>query len=195
MDNREGFKVLRSTSVRLRKRKDQARRNFLRDRRSGEFGYSSNHDGWSYVSFNPPVNRGEGLSSEIGRAGGSLSMMCDNSGQKYTNITRREVLSDSEEWREKRRPRNTEKKLWRKSVIGIEEPEKLKAVVYKDFGLIDSPKDQRIEIERTTSSLGYLPLKFSEFESGEHRCVQVMNNLICQNYPNLLISNSLFPFQ
>ena len=52
----DGYKMHRSTSIRLRKRRDQARKEFLKDRRSGEFGYSSHHDGWSYVSFKNPQN-------------------------------------------------------------------------------------------------------------------------------------------
>ena len=32
---------LRSTSIRLRRRRDQAKREFLDNRRSGEFGYST----------------------------------------------------------------------------------------------------------------------------------------------------------
>ena len=36
---------LRSTSIRLRRRRDQAKREFLDNRRSGEFGYSS--AGWN----------------------------------------------------------------------------------------------------------------------------------------------------
>ena len=170
MNEREGVKVLRSTSVRLRKRKDQARRHFLQERRSGEFGYSSTHGGWSYVSFLPPVSRKEN-STGIRRTGGSLSVMCDNS-ENYKEKTR-DMMSDSEEWREKRRMKNSDKKLWRKSAIGIGESEKCKDIIYKDFGLIDIPINQRIDSERTTSSLGYLPQRFGDFQNGEHRSVQV----------------------
>ena len=52
----DGYKMHRSTSIRLRKRRDQARKEFLNERKSGEFRYSSHHDGWSYVSFQSPEN-------------------------------------------------------------------------------------------------------------------------------------------
>ena len=52
----DGYKMQRSTSVRLRKRRDQARKEFLKERNSGEFGYRSHHDGWSYVAFKTPEN-------------------------------------------------------------------------------------------------------------------------------------------
>lgn len=56
----EAARLQRATSVRLRKRRDQARKDFLNNRRSGDFGYKSSpvsgvlDDGWDFQSFVQP---------------------------------------------------------------------------------------------------------------------------------------------
>merc|ERR1719412_3231667 len=57
-DSLQAARLHRAASVRLRKRKDQAKREFLNNRRSGEFGYRSENwrdsgAEWSYESFPP----------------------------------------------------------------------------------------------------------------------------------------------
>ena len=48
------YKVHRSTSIRLRKRRDQAKKDFLLGSPSGQFVSDTRHDGWSYMSFQEP---------------------------------------------------------------------------------------------------------------------------------------------
>ena len=57
----EAVRLQRATSVRLRRRRDQARKEFLNNRRSGDFGYKSSpaasgevDDGWDFQSFIQP---------------------------------------------------------------------------------------------------------------------------------------------
>ena len=57
----EAARLQRATSVRLRRRRDQARKEFLNNRRSGDFGYKSSpavngvlDDGWDFQSFIQP---------------------------------------------------------------------------------------------------------------------------------------------
>ena len=49
------MRLHRAASVRLRKRRDQARKEFLNNRRSGDFGYRTASgvvdDGWDFQSF------------------------------------------------------------------------------------------------------------------------------------------------
>ena len=45
-----------------------------------------------------------------------------------------------------------EKKIWRKSVIGLGEAERSREIVYKDFGLIDTPAKLEAVSERRGSS-------------------------------------------
>ena len=48
------MRLHRAASVRLRKRRDQARKDFLNNRRSGDFGYRTSgvvDDGWDFQSF------------------------------------------------------------------------------------------------------------------------------------------------
>ena len=51
------LRLHRATSVRLRRRRDQARKEFLNNRRSGDFGYKTSgvvDDGWDFQSFVQP---------------------------------------------------------------------------------------------------------------------------------------------
>ena len=55
----EALRLHRATSVRLRRRRDQARKEFLNNRRSGDFGYKTSgvvDDEWDFQSFvqHPP---------------------------------------------------------------------------------------------------------------------------------------------
>ena len=181
----DGYKMHRSTSVRLRKRRDQARKEFLKERKSGEFGYSSHHDGWSYVSFQSPENGTQpnrpgpvslGLNSvrchpQHPIIGGARSLGFippgdddDHPSSYYPPVhmavpgqTSRQVMSDTEDYdRGRRRGRrggeeDRERKLWRKSVIGLGEAERSRDVVYKDFGMIDTP-DQLEAVSEIQSS-------------------------------------------
>ena len=45
-----------------------------------------------------------------------------------------------------------EKKLWRKSVIGLGEAERSRDIVYKDFGMIDIPDQLEAVSERQSAS-------------------------------------------
>ena len=57
MDDSEALRLQRAASVRLRRRKDQARKEFLNNRRSGDFGYKSSgvvDDSWDFQSFVQP---------------------------------------------------------------------------------------------------------------------------------------------
>ena len=50
----EALRLHRATSVRLRRRRDQARKEFLNNRRSGDFGYKTSgvvDDEWDFQSF------------------------------------------------------------------------------------------------------------------------------------------------
>ena len=144
-------------------------------RKSGEFGYSSHHDGWSYVSLQSPENvsqpnrsgpvshglnpvRGQPQHPKIGGAH-SLGFIppVDNKDQPcsyYPPVhmavpgqTPRQVMSDTEDCATARVRRRggrggeeaRERKLWRKSVIGLGEAERSRDIVYKDFGIIDKP--------------------------------------------------------
>jgi len=164
--NADNFKMHRSTSIRLRKRRDQAKKEFLRDRRSGEFGYSSKPEGWSYVSFpNPqnehqlqrsgPVSMGMGHQNGLPHfTGGGAKSLCfipslgdtaQPTSYHQVDQTSRGAMTDTEDCvRSSRRRRrggkeDREKKLWRKSAIGIGELERSRNIVYKDFGMIDKP--------------------------------------------------------
>ena len=56
MDENE-IRLQRAASVRLRRKRDQARKEFLNNRRSGDFGYKSSgvvDDGWDFQSFVQP---------------------------------------------------------------------------------------------------------------------------------------------
>lgn len=112
------MRLHRAASVRLRKRRDQARKEFLNNRRSGDFGYRTASgvvdDGWDFQSF------------VHSQAPASLSVAADRGG----------IFSDTEvdpckcsgpgrkhrQNRPSRRPRS-----------GISEA----GVKYKDFGFID----------------------------------------------------------
>ena len=53
-DSEAAMRLHRAASVRLRKRRDQARKEFLNNRRSGDFGYRTSgvvDDGWDFQSF------------------------------------------------------------------------------------------------------------------------------------------------
>ena len=45
-------KIHRSTSMLLRKQRDQAKKNFLQDRRSGQFLVDTHCEDWAFVSLN-----------------------------------------------------------------------------------------------------------------------------------------------
>ena len=160
------YKVQRSTSIRLRKKRDQAKKEFLRDRRSGDFGYNSNHGGWSYLSFPStqnvikpdmpgPMSLGvTPLSAPQHQISGGARSLCfipslEEHAQPRSyqppNQAGRQVMSDTEDCGRSRRrggggrggEEARERKLWRKSAIGIGEAERSRNIVYKDFGPID----------------------------------------------------------
>ena len=142
-------------------------------RKSGEFGYSSHHDGWSYVSFQKPENsaqpnRPDPVSlganpvrphSQHLKKGGARSLgfiptvdAHDQPSSYYPPFhmavpgqTPRQVMSDTNDCARVRRREGRggeearERKLWRKSVIGLGEAERSRDIVYKDFGMIDTP--------------------------------------------------------
>jgi hypothetical protein len=49
-------KIHRSTSMLLRKQRDQAKKDFLQDRRSGQFLLDTRCDDWAFVSLNETSN-------------------------------------------------------------------------------------------------------------------------------------------
>ena len=181
MDKTDEYKMQRTTSVRLRKRRGQAKKEFLKDRRSGEFGYNTRPDGWSYVSFQDPATVAQTHTSgpvslvvnpvsdnSNPMAGGPRSLCfipsVDTAYQpsKYyqhvhslhtSDKTGMQVMTDTEDCVRTRRRRGRgseetrERKLWRRSAIGLGEQERTKRVMYKDFGLIDNPRQFEADSE------------------------------------------------
>jgi hypothetical protein len=112
-----------------------------------------NQDGWSYVSFHTPPK------ASHPRTLASASM-CINQ-VNYNSLTHGArslnfhlFVTDTEgcvRTRGKdvriRSEESTEKRQWRKSVIGIGKEERNSNIVYKDFGFVDHPQPKRATSE------------------------------------------------
>ena len=144
-------KLQRKASMCLRKRKDQTKKEVLCDNQSEPY-ILDNHDGWSYVSFHTPSK------ASHSRASASASM-CINQ-VNYNPLTHgprslnfHPFVTDTEgcvrtRGKEGRRSEESaEKRLWRKSVIGIGKEERNSGIVYKDFGFVDHPRQKRATSE------------------------------------------------
>jgi len=170
------YKVQRSTSIRLRKKRDQAKKEFLRDRRSGDFGYNSNQGGWSYLSFPStqsvikpdmpgPLSLGvTPVNAPQHQISGGARSLCfipsvDDHVQQRSYQPGRQVMSDTEDCVGARRrggrggEEARQRKLWRKSALGIGEAEHSRNIIYKDFGPIDCAEPDHMRHGQRNQSL------------------------------------------
>ena len=168
------YKLNRKTSLRQRKRKDHAKKEFQDANQSDQFESNTQHDGWSYMSFPSPFKASNmspsGLNNIQTRkdtklyspkslgyipagSASNLSIKHDKSRPSLhssllevslSNKMDMQVISDAKCLAKSRgsvrRSREIQdRKLWRKSAIGIGEEEMSRRVVYTDFGMIDNP--------------------------------------------------------
>ena len=127
----------------LRKRRDQAKKDFLQDRRSGHFIADTRYDGWEYVSYqeHSAVARTQREDNANPIVGGPRSLgylPADQPSRYYQHgpslVSDQGMTDRGGRGSDQTRERN----LWRKSAIGVEEEEMDGGVVYKDFGLVDN---------------------------------------------------------
>ena len=135
----------------LRKRKDQTKTEDLCDNQSEPYMFD-NQGGWSYISFHTPSKASQTQAS-------ASASMCMNQvnynpwthGPRSLNfhpfVTDTEGCVRTRGKEGRRSEESTEKRLWRKSVIGIGKEERNSGIVYKDFGFVDHPWQKRATSE------------------------------------------------
>ena len=101
----ERRKIHRSTSMYLRRQRDQAKRDFLQDRRSGHF---DQYGDLTYMSLNEPNTMGQ---RSVSMMQGPRSLGYLGAGQ----LSRHDIHEEREE-RELENNDKRDKKLWRRSV-------------------------------------------------------------------------------
>ena len=164
------YKMHRKASIRLRKRRDQAKKDFLQESQSDQFPSDIRHDGWSYMSFKSPsaqsrtsgpvslfentIRRELLDSNAMMNSPRSLGYIPTMSSKYYQHgpslhssllaVSNQAMTETEDHVRNRGRggrgsEESRDRKLWRRSAIGLGEEERARRVVYKDFGFIDNP--------------------------------------------------------
>jgi hypothetical protein len=128
-------KIHRSTSMLLRKQRDQAKKDFLQDRRSGQFLVDTRCDDWAFVSLNESSNmaRKQRVSP---KADGPRSL-----GYLPAQQPKRHDMKVKEKG-EKR-----ERNLWGKTDTGHREDERTVKPASKDLKLVRNQKHSELPTE------------------------------------------------
>jgi len=153
------YELNRSTSIRLRKRKEQAKKHFLQDRSNEEFVYDTRHEERTYMSIQDqpmkPTKREKHSNLSINlMTRGPRSLGCIPSKSvsdlpsKY-NQQKTGLVNESNDFvksRGRRTEESRDKKLWRRSTIGLGTEENARRVMENNYGYYDN--SQHIKMHR-----------------------------------------------
>ena len=152
----ERRRIHRSTSMYLRRQRDQAKRDFLQDRRSGHFDH---YGDLTYMSLNDPITQGQ-RSVSMMQAPRSLGYL----GQEQ--LSRNDIYEDVED-RGAEADEIRDKKLWRRSVGVWEEDRRINTKERRPVSNTEEWEEQLFslpvtaeELEKRNQSIPLLKGKF-----------------------------------